>query len=110
LRPVALAAVHTCARETRLPIVGMGGVATGRHALELLAVGATDVAIGTALFADPTAGGRIRAELKAELAALGFVDPDDAVGVAHEAARGTLDHRSRVIAEKSLHTGANLSS
>ena len=44
LRPVALAAVHTCFRETRLPIVGMGGVARGRHALELLAAGASDVA------------------------------------------------------------------
>ena len=31
LRPVALAAVHTCFRETRLPIVGMGGVARGRR-------------------------------------------------------------------------------
>ena len=30
LRPVALAAVHTCFRETRLPIVGMGGVSRGR--------------------------------------------------------------------------------
>jgi len=45
LRPVALAAVHTCFRETRLPLVGMGGVSTGRHALELLAAGASDVAV-----------------------------------------------------------------
>ena len=38
---------------TRLPIVGMGGVATGRDALELLAAGASDVALGTILFSDP---------------------------------------------------------
>ena len=94
LRPVALAAVHTCFRETRLPIVGMGGVARGRHALELLAAGATDVAVGTALFADPGAATRIRSELEAELAALGFASPDNAIGVAH--ASGRLDPRPEV--------------
>jgi dihydroorotate dehydrogenase (NAD+) catalytic subunit len=109
LRPVALAAVHTCFRETRLPIVGMGGVARGRHALELLAAGAGDVAIGTALFADPGAGLRIRGELQAELAALGFVKPDNAVGVAHASGDATLDPRSRVSVEKALHIGAKLS-
>jgi dihydroorotate dehydrogenase (NAD+) catalytic subunit len=109
LRPVALAAVHTCFRETRLPIVGMGGVATGRHALELLAVGATDVAVGTALFSGPGAAARVRSELQAELVALGFANPDNAVGVAHTAGESTLDPRSRVVAEKSLHTGLKLS-
>ena len=94
LRPVALAAVHTCFRETRLPIVGMGGVARGRHALELLAAGANDVAVGTALFADPGAASRIRSELEAELAALGFASPDNAVGVAH--ASGRVDPRPEV--------------
>ena len=108
LRPVALAAVHTCFRETGLPIVGMGGVARGRHALELLAAGARDVAVGTALFADPGAAARIRAELEAELAALGFANADNAVGVAHASADSTLDPRSRLEAEKSLHIETNL--
>ena len=108
LRPVALAAVHTCFRETRLPILGMGGVSRGRHALELLAAGATDVGVGTALFADPGAAGRIRAELEAELAALGFANADNAVGVAHAAADSTLYQRSRLEVKKSLHIGANM--
>ena len=43
LRPVALAAVHACYAATGLPIVGMGGVETGRHALELIAAGASAV-------------------------------------------------------------------
>jgi len=107
LRPVALAAVYTCSRETRLPIVGMGGVATGRHALELLAAGASDVAVGTALFADPGAAGRIREELEAESAALGFVNVDNAVGAAHGSSEATLDPRSRVLSEKTLHMGLN---
>jgi dihydroorotate dehydrogenase (NAD+) catalytic subunit len=109
LRPVALAAVHTCFRETRLPIVGMGGVSTGRHALELLAAGATDVAVGTALFSDPGAAARIHSELEAELAALGFANSDNAVGAAHVPAEATLDQRSRLTTQKSLHSPLNLS-
>jgi dihydroorotate dehydrogenase (NAD+) catalytic subunit len=108
LRPIALAAVYTCSRETRLPIVGMGGVARGRHALELLAAGASDVAIGTALFSDPGVTGRIRGELEAELAALGIVSADNAVGIAHASADSTLDQRSRLLLQKPLHMRANL--
>jgi dihydroorotate dehydrogenase (NAD+) catalytic subunit len=108
LRPVALAAVYACFQATRLPIVGMGGVASGRHALELLAAGASDVAVGTALFADPGAVSRIRAELKAESAALGFVEPDNAVGAAHRGADGTLDQASRVSVEKALLIDLNM--
>jgi dihydroorotate dehydrogenase (NAD+) catalytic subunit len=83
LKPIALAAVHACHAATGLPIVGMGGVATGRDALELIAAGATHVALGTVLFADPDAPARIRSELAAEAAALGFADPADAHAVAH---------------------------
>jgi dihydroorotate dehydrogenase (NAD+) catalytic subunit len=108
LRPIALAAVHACRRATDLPIVGMGGVATGRHALELLAAGATDVAIGTALFSDPGAPSRIRSELSAELAARGFVSPDNVIGAGHEPEAPTLDRSSRVEPEKYLHSGANM--
>ncbi len=68
LKPVALAAVHAARRATELPIVGMGGVQTGRDALELIACGATHVALGTVLFADPDAPERVRAELDDELA------------------------------------------
>ena len=84
LKPVALAAVYACWRATHMPIVGMGGVMTGRDALELLAVGAQDVALGTVLFRDPEAPERVRAELAAEVAALGVADVDDVRGVAHE--------------------------
>lgn len=83
LRPIALAAVFACFRATRLPIVGMGGVETGRHALELIAAGASQVALGTALFADPEAPSRIRSELADEAAALGFETPLAAHGAAH---------------------------
>jgi dihydroorotate dehydrogenase (NAD+) catalytic subunit len=84
LKPVALAAVYACWRATHMPIVGMGGVMNGRDALELVAVGAQDVALGTVLFRDPEAPQRVRAELAAEVAALGVADVDDVRGVAHE--------------------------
>jgi dihydroorotate dehydrogenase (NAD+) catalytic subunit len=84
LRPIALAAVHACFRVTGLPIVGMGGVETGRHALELIAAGASAVALGTVLFADPGAPARVRAELAAEAAARGLGDAAAACGVAHQ--------------------------
>jgi dihydroorotate dehydrogenase (NAD+) catalytic subunit len=83
LKPIALAAVFACRRATALPIVGMGGVSSGRDALELVAVGASAVALGTILFADPDAPGRIRAEIETELEALGFDSLDAVRGVAH---------------------------
>jgi dihydroorotate dehydrogenase (NAD+) catalytic subunit len=78
LKPVALAAVLAARRATMLPIVGMGGVRTGRDALELIACGATDVALGTILFADPDAPLRIRTELAEEATRSGFETPDAA--------------------------------
>ena len=84
LKPIALAAVFACRRAVDLPIVGMGGVRSGRDALELVACGATAVALGTVLFSDPDAPGRIRAELAEELAGHGLASLEEAVGVAHE--------------------------
>jgi dihydroorotate dehydrogenase (NAD+) catalytic subunit len=83
LKPVALAAVYACATAVDLPIVGMGGVATGLDALELVAAGANAVALGTVLFSDPDAPSRIREQLMAETVARGFDTPSTARGVAH---------------------------
>ena len=85
LKHVALAAVHACYRATQLPIVGMGGIYTGRDALELIAAGARHVALGTVLFADPDAPARIRTELHEIASAYGFVHPDNAHACAQEA-------------------------
>lgn len=75
LKPIALACVHACAAAVDLPIVGMGGVRTGLDALELVAVGASAVALGTILFSDPGAPGRVRDELEAAATARGWPDP-----------------------------------
>lgn len=82
LKPVALACVHACASAVDAPIVGMGGVGSGIDALELVAAGASVVALGTILFADPGAPGRIRAELQAESTARGLRNALAARGIA----------------------------
>jgi dihydroorotate dehydrogenase (NAD+) catalytic subunit len=86
LKPIALAAVYDCYAATGLPIVGMGGIASGRDALEFVAAGAADIALGTILFSDPGSVGRIRAELANELVTLGVGDVDNAIGLAHAGA------------------------
>jgi len=63
VRAVALAQVRAVTQRIAIPVVGMGGVQTGRHAAQLLAAGATLVAVGTESFRDPAAATRIRREL-----------------------------------------------
>jgi dihydroorotate dehydrogenase (NAD+) catalytic subunit len=77
LKPIALHAVGVCHEATGLPIVGMGGIETGRDALEFVACGACDVAVGTVLFADPGAPSHVRSELAAACADAGVAKPDD---------------------------------
>jgi dihydroorotate dehydrogenase (NAD+) catalytic subunit len=78
LKPVALHAVSVCHEATGLPIVGMGGIQTGRDGLEFAACGARAVALGTVLFADPGAPARVRAELELACTESGVASPEDA--------------------------------
>jgi dihydroorotate dehydrogenase (NAD+) catalytic subunit len=66
LRPIALACVYACAEAVDLPIVAMGGVSTGADVADFVDVGASAVALGTVLFADPWVAPRIRSELQRE--------------------------------------------
>jgi dihydroorotate dehydrogenase (NAD+) catalytic subunit len=84
LKPVALAAVYAAFRATGLPIVGMGGVRSGRDAAEFLAAGASAIAVGTTLFGDPGVPVRIRQELAETAASLRVAGPKDLCGIAHE--------------------------
>jgi dihydroorotate dehydrogenase (NAD+) catalytic subunit len=65
VRAVATSQIAEVARATPLPVVGMGGIASGRDAEDFLRAGATCVAVGTESFRDPAAGTRIRVELGA---------------------------------------------
>lgn len=89
IRPVAVRCiwqVHAAMRAGLLPqapIVGIGGVAGGLDALQLVLAGACAVQVGTATFHDPGATVRVLAELTAALSARGFTRFTDAVGYAH---------------------------
>lgn len=63
IKPVALAMVWKVHRAVRLPVMGIGGIRTGRDALEFIIAGATAVQVGTATFTDPNAGIAIVREL-----------------------------------------------
>ena len=68
VRAVALEQVYTVARAVEIPVIGMGGIQTGRHAADFLAAGAAAVAVGTESFRDPAAGARIADDLAVILA------------------------------------------
>jgi dihydroorotate dehydrogenase (NAD+) catalytic subunit len=63
IRAVALAQVNAVAAAVDIPVVGMGGVTSGRDALDLIRAGADLVAVGTASFRDPRAGAHVAQEL-----------------------------------------------
>jgi len=65
VRAIALAQVHAVCETVAIPVIAMGGVQSGRDALDLRRAGATLVAVGTESFRDPLAGARIAAELAA---------------------------------------------
>jgi dihydroorotate dehydrogenase (NAD+) catalytic subunit len=107
LKPIALAAVFACYRATGLPIVGMGGISTGSDVLEFVSAGARSVALGTRLFVDPGAPGRVRRELQVEVERLGVGSLDNAFAAAHRSERrgDTLDSHLRVVSGKVLQIG-----
>jgi dihydroorotate dehydrogenase (NAD+) catalytic subunit len=65
VRAIALEQVRAVAAAVELAVIGMGGIASGRHAADLIAAGAVCVAVGTESFRDPAAGRRIGTELSA---------------------------------------------
>ncbi len=68
LRPVAMALVHKAAQAVNVPIIGVGGIMTGRHAVEYLLAGASAIQVGSANLTDLNAPFRILAALEALLA------------------------------------------
>jgi dihydroorotate dehydrogenase (NAD+) catalytic subunit len=72
LKPIALRMVWELARAVKIPIVGIGGVATAEDAIEFLLAGATAVQVGTASFADPMAAKKVLDGLRDYCAAQGL--------------------------------------
>ncbi len=85
IHPVAVRAVHDVHRDLPdLPIVGVGGVARGVDAVELLLAGASAVQVGTASFADPRSVERVREELEDWCRAHGVGTVRELIGDAHD--------------------------
>jgi dihydroorotate dehydrogenase (NAD+) catalytic subunit len=53
IRPIAVRMVHECHQAVKIPVIGMGGIATARDALEFMIAGASAVQVGTANFVNP---------------------------------------------------------
>lgn len=68
IKPIALRMVYEAARAVKIPVIGLGGIATGEDAAEFLIAGASAVEVGTASFWDPSSVGRIARELDGFLA------------------------------------------
>jgi dihydroorotate dehydrogenase (NAD+) catalytic subunit len=84
IHPVAVRAVHDVhAARPELPIVGVGGVARGVDAVELMLAGASAVEVGTATFADPRSVTRVRDELEEWCRSHGVRAVRDLIGDAH---------------------------
>jgi dihydroorotate dehydrogenase (NAD+) catalytic subunit len=81
IHPVAVRAVYEVHRALPgLPIVGVGGIARGTDAAEMILAGATAVQVGTATFADPRAPGRVRDELEAWVRRQGVAHLHELIG------------------------------
>ena len=85
IRPVAVRAIYEC-REAfpAAAIVGVGGIATGEHAVELLLAGANAVEVGTATFYDPRTPLRVVHQLERWCDEHGVRRVPDLIGAAHE--------------------------
>ena len=80
IHAIAVRMVWECAKAVTIPICGIGGVATGADAAEMILAGATAVSVGTANLYDPLAAPRILAELEEWAASQGVSDINELIG------------------------------
>jgi dihydroorotate dehydrogenase (NAD+) catalytic subunit len=80
IKPLALRLVYQAAQAVKIPVIGLGGIATGEDAAEFLVAGATAVEVGTATFWDPQSPARVARELQRFLEDEGVADVKQIVG------------------------------
>ena len=80
IKPIALRMVHQAAQAVKIPVIGMGGIASGEDAAEFLIAGASLVQVGTATFWDPQAPLKIARQLDRLLPKLRVKRPEDLTG------------------------------
>ncbi|MGN0267630.1 MAG: dihydroorotate dehydrogenase [Lachnospiraceae bacterium] len=80
IKPVAVRMVYQAAQAVKIPIIGMGGIATWEDAIEFILAGATGVSVGTANFNNPRASEEIAAGIEAYLDRNGIADINELIG------------------------------
>ena len=80
IKPIALRMVYQAAQAIRIPVIGMGGIASGEDAAEFLVAGATAVEVGTASFWNPGAAAQVAKELSQFLKEQGIARARDLTG------------------------------
>lgn len=80
IKPIALRMVYQVASAVRIPVIGIGGISSGRDALEFMTAGASAVQVGTANLVDPDAAGRVVEETAAWCDAHGVARVRDIIG------------------------------
>jgi dihydroorotate dehydrogenase (NAD+) catalytic subunit len=80
IKPIALRLVYQAARAVKIPVIGLGGIASGEDAAEFLIAGASAVEVGTATFWDPRSPLRIAGELATFLRRENIARAADLVG------------------------------
>ena len=84
LRPVAVRCVYDVYQSVKIPVIGTGGVSTGRHAIEMMMAGATAVGIGSAVYSDGIdVFEKVAREISEWMAANGIERVKDLIGAAH---------------------------
>jgi dihydroorotate dehydrogenase (NAD+) catalytic subunit len=80
IRPIAVRMVYECAQAVKIPLIGMGGIATARDVLEFMIAGATAVQVGTASFVDPLIWSKLLTGIEDYLRRHGIDRVSDLVG------------------------------
>jgi dihydroorotate dehydrogenase (NAD+) catalytic subunit len=83
IRPIAVRMVYECAQAVKIPIMGMGGIATIEDALEFLIAGASAVQVGTVNFADPFIWSKLTSGLDAYMTRHRIARVADLIGTLH---------------------------
>ena len=89
IRPIAVRMVYECRRAVKIPIVGMGGIASARDAIEFLIAGATAVQVGTANFVDPFIWPKLVDGIRDYLSRHGIARVEELIGTIDTSSRET---------------------
>ena len=84
IHPIAVRMVYQTAQAVKLPLIGMGGIATAEEAIEMILAGATAVSVGTANFVDPRTTIKVVEGIEAYMRKYGVKDINELVGAVHE--------------------------